>query len=523
MTEPVRRRDLCEGILFTDQYQLTMAQLYWKQGIAARPARFDYFFRHYPDYGEHQAGYCVAAGLGWLLDWMQRVRFRTEDLDELRSQRTPSGSPRFDGRFLDWLAEHGHFGEILVRAVPEGRIVHAHAPIVMVEGPLAMAQILETSLLNHLNYATLVATKASRIDEAGRGRPVLEFGLRRGPDTGANAGARAALVGGAAFTSVVGLSHALGIDPKGTHAHSMVQAFMAMGEGELGAFRAYAAAYPEECVLLVDTVDTLESGVPHAITVFRELRARGYEPVGIRLDSGDLAYLAIRAAAMLDEAGFGDVAIVLSSELDELALWQILSQIDEEAPRYGVDPAALVRRLVYGVGTRLITSHGHSALDGVYKLVALGDGDGGWLPAIKISDSPEKMPIPGRKRVWRIYDTRGLATADVVATYEEEADPTGPIVLHHPHRAGVTRVLEAGEIGGIEELHDVVFHRGAPVGEPEPLEVLRARRRADLERLDPGVRRLGNPHRYHVSITDRMRALQEELVARARAEEPGGG
>jgi putative nicotinate phosphoribosyltransferase len=192
----------------------------------------------------------------------------------------------------------------------------------------------------------------------------------------------------------------------------MVQLFMALGEGEIGAFRAYAETYPDECVLLVDTINTLESGVPNAITVFHELRAAGHEPVGIRLDSGDLAHLAVRAARLLEDGGFPDARIVLSSELDELAMWQIRSQIVDEAPRYGVDGVAVLRRLVYGVGTRLVTSHGSPSLGGVYKLVAI-DGDGGWIPAMKISDTPEKMPIPGGKRVWRAYDRRDLATADV--------------------------------------------------------------------------------------------------------------
>lgn len=515
MTEPAPLRALAEGALFTDQYQLTMAQLYWRRGLHERRARFDYFFRHYPDYGEHQAGYCVFAGLGWLLEWMEETRFRPADLERLAGQRTATGEPRFDPGFLAWLGEHGHFGELRLHAIPEGRVVHAHEPIVMIEGPLAMAQILETSLLNHLNYQTLVATKASRVAEAGRGRPVLEFGLRRGPDRGANAGARAALVGGADFTSNVGVSHLLGLDPKGTHAHSMVQAFMALGLGELEAFRAFAEVYPDECILLVDTVDTLDSGIPHAIEVFEELRAKGHRPVGVRLDSGDLAYLAIRAARMLDDAGFPEVAIVLSSELDELALWQILSQIDGEAPRYGVDPEALVARLVYGVGTRLITSEGHPALDGVYKLVAVEGDDGRWTPAIKLSETPAKMPIPGEKHVWRIYDERGLATADLVTEVDEVPTPDRAIRLHHPHAEGVGRTLEPDRITDVELLHVPVFE-GAALVEPDDLEAARERRRRDLDRLDPGVRRLVNPHRYHVSLSDRVKALQSRLVEAAR-------
>ena len=507
------RRDLIEGFLFTDQYQLTMAQLYWKHGLHERTAQFDYFFRRYPDYGRHQAGYAVSAGLGWLLDWIDATRVRTEDLERLRSQRCSSGKRRFDEGFLAWLVSAGGFRGVSIRAVPEGRVVHRHAPIAIVEGPLAMAQILETSFLNHLNYQTLVATKASRVAESAAGGPVLEFGMRRGPDAGTNAGTRAALIGGADASSNVGVSHALGIDPQGTHAHSMVQLFMAMGDGEIGAFRAYADAYPDECVLLVDTIDTLESGIPNAITVFEELRASGHEPVGIRLDSGDLAHLAVRAARMLDDGGFPDARIVLSSELDELAMWQIRAQIVEEAPRYGVDGATVLHRLTYGVGTRLVTSHGFPSLGGVYKLVAI-DGSGEWLPAMKISDTPEKMPIPGDKRIWRVYDDRGLATADVVSAGSEDLSFGTSLDLFHPHREGIARHVE--HIADVEELVVPVYREGERLEPDATLDEMRGRRSADLERLDPGVRRLVNPHVYHVSLTSTVKTLQGDLIARSR-------
>jgi nicotinate phosphoribosyltransferase len=503
-----QRRRIAEGMLFTDQYQLTMAQLYWKHGLHERDAQFDYFFRRYPDYGEHRAGYAVFAGMGWLLDWIEDLGFTEDDIAALRSQG------RFDEGFLSWLRAEGDFTRLELRSVPEGRVIHANAPAAIVSGPLAMAQILETSLLNHLNYQTLVATKASRVDEAARGNIVLEFGLRRGPDVGANAGARAALIGGADFTSNVGLSTALGLDPKGTHAHSMIQLFIALGDGEIGAFRAYAELYPDDCTLLVDTVDTLHSGIPNAIAVFNELRATGHEPAGVRLDSGDLAYLAVQAAGMLDGAGFEDVAIVLSSDLDELAIWQVLTQIEIEAPRYGVDPRALAARLVYGVGTRLISSHGAPALGGVYKLVAVEDET--WQPAIKISDTPEKIPIPGRKRLWRVYDERGLATADVVSALEEDLVALGEITLHHPHRDGVSRTLAGDAIGSVEELLVPVLAGGHRLDGDPSIHQLRLWRRADLDRLDAGVRRIVDPVEYHVSVTTAVRDLQKELVARAR-------
>lgn len=506
-------RELAEGALFTDQYQLSMAQLYFREGLHERRAKFDYTFRSYPDYGRHQAGYCVFAGLADLLDWMTTTRFTATDLDRLRSQRNSVDRPVFGDDFLGWLEAHGRFDTVDLAAVPEGRVVHPYAPIATAEGPLAIAQILETSLLNHLNYPTLVATKASRVAEAARGGAVLEFGMRRGPGTGANAGARAALVGGARFTSNVGTSHVVGVPPKGTHAHSMVQLFMAIGGGELEAFRAYARTYPDDCILLVDTIDTLDSGIPNAITVFRELAAAGHQPRGIRLDSGDLAHLAVRAARMLDDAGFTETTIVVSSSLDELAIWQILSQIEDEAPRYGVDPDVLTRRLTYGVGTRLITSQGHSFLDGVYKLVAVG-ADGGWVPAIKVSESREKVPIPGDKRVWRVADHRGSSTADVVGSGDQAIAPGTALRLHHPYRESVSRVLAAEDVADVEELVVPALTAGEVLAD-RSLEAARAWRNLDLERLDPGVRRLVNPHTYHVSLTDEVKLLQDELVEAA--------
>jgi len=509
--------DLATGILFTDQYQLTMAQLYFEQGLHERRAQFDMFFRRYPDYGRHQAGYCVAAGLEPLLEWIEVVSFTAADLEVLAGQENRAGKPRFGRPFLEWLEASGNFRGLEISAVAEGRVVHPHAPMAIVQGPLAMAQILETALLNHLNYPTLIATKASRIWEAGRGGSIIDFGLRRGPAWGTNAGSRAALIGGSDFTSNVGLSATMDLDPKGTHAHSMVQVFMALGGGELEAFRAYGRLYPDECTLLVDTIDTIGSGVPNAITVFRELRDAGHEPAGIRLDSGDLAYLSIQSARLLDEAGFDNVAIVLSSNLDELAVWQILSQIDVEAPRYGVDPDALVGRLVYGVGTRLISSHGASALGGVYKLVAVDDAAGVSTPAIKVSDSREKTPIPGEKSVWRIYDERGIATADVIGLADERPGIDGPLGLHHPFRQGVRRTLTAADISTAERLLEPVFAHGGRTRPAPELATMRGLREADLSRLDPGVRRLVNPHIYHVSLTDAVarlrRGLVDELIA----------
>ncbi len=504
-------QSIAEGILFTDQYQLTMAQLYFRMGLHERTAQFDHFFRSYPDYGAHQAGYCINAGLEWLLDWMQTASFQESDIQYLRSLTSSSGGRIFQDDFLKWLGENGNFNRLQLWAIPEGRVVHPNVPLTVVQGPLAMAQVLETSLLNHLNYQTLIATKAARIHQSGYGRPLLEFGLRRGPEKGANAAARAAMIGGADFTSNVGMSRVLGLMPKGTHAHSMVQAFMALGGSELDAFRAYAEVYPDDCLLLVDTVDTLDSGIPNAIRVFEELRRQGHTPVGIRLDSGDLAYLSIQAACMLDQAGFPNTSIVLSNQIDELVLWQILTQIQQEAPQYGVDADQVIQRLVYGVGTNLITSLGNPALDGVYKLVAIQQ-EGHWLPATKLSENPVKIPNPGHKRAWRVYDRRGVATADLLSLDDEDPRQTDPLILHHPSQPSVFRRLLQEEISEIEPLLVEILHQGGLVYDLPTLERIRETRQADLERLDPGVRRIKNPHIYHVSLTRQLWEMKIGLI-----------
>jgi nicotinate phosphoribosyltransferase len=505
-------RAVAEGILFTDQYQLTMAQLYYRTGLHGKHVQFDHFFRKCPDYGQHQAGFCVNAGMEWLLDWMEEARFTGIDISHLAAQKDPSGRAVFQEDFLAWLQKEGNFGEITIHAVPEGRVVHPTVPLAVVTGPLIMAQILETPLLNHLNYQTLIATKAARIHEAARGQSILEFGLRRAQDKGGNAGARAALIGGADFTSNVGISHVLGFPPKGTHAHSMVQVFMALGEGELGAFRAYADVYPDGCLLLVDTVNTLESGVPNAIKVFEELRRKGHEPFGVRLDSGDLAHLAVRSARMLNNAGFRNTKIVLSNQLDELVIWQILTQIATEAPRYGVDSDDLIGRLIFGVGTRLITSKGASALDGVYKLSAVNEG-GAWLPATKLSETPEKTLNPGRKLSWRLYDPRGLATADLLALEGEDPRVMEEVVLHHPVEGGKVRKLAAADISEAEPLLREVLASGVRAdNNPPSMTEMRARREEDVGRLDPGVRRLVNPHTYHVSLSEGLWDLKQRMA-----------
>ncbi|MBN2413912.1 nicotinate phosphoribosyltransferase [candidate division KSB1 bacterium] len=504
-----------EGILFTDQYQLTMAQLYYRYGLYDNKVRFDYFFRDYPDYGQHKAGYCIHAGLEWLLNWMSNVRFTDKDVEYLQNHKDRTGNAVFSEDFIKWLRENGHFGTISMQAIPEGRVVHPNEPLVVVSGPLAICQILETALLNELNYQTLIATKASRIREIVENGLVLEFGARRGAERGAIAAARAALIGGADFSSNVGISHELGYPPKGTHAHSMVQVFITMGMTELDAFRAYADVYPDECLLLVDTINTLESGVPNAIKVFEELSKKGHKPMGIRLDSGDLAWLAIQAAKMLNDAGFRDTVIVLSNELDELIIWQILSQIKNEAPKFGVDADDLINRLVYGVGTRLITSAGAGALNGVYKLVAVYH-EKEWKSAIKISETDAKIPNPGTKQVWRIYDRREKATADLLSLSNEDPQDMQQIILRHPTDRLKYRKLTPEEMIKCEPLLIDILKNGKRVAATPTIEEIRALRRGDVKALDDGVKRLMNPHVYHVSLTEKLWAEKQKAIESAK-------
>ena len=497
---------ISRGALLTDQYELTMAQLYFKHGLHERDARFEHFFRRYPDYGEHEAGYVINAGWGWLGRWADRAHFGNEERNALRSHHV-EGHRLFADDFIDWLGEVS-WDALRFEAIPEGRVAHANVPLTVVEGPLAVAQVLETALLNRLNFHTLVATKASRVVEATRGGAVLEFGLRRAPDEGGIAATRAALIGGANASSNVGISHEMGVMPQGTHAHSMVQVFMALGEGELGAFRAYAEMYPNECILLVDTIDTLESGIPNAIVVFEELRRTGHRPVGIRLDSGDLAHLSVLASQMLDRAGFEDVRIVLSSGLDEMTIFQILTQIVDEAPRYGVEADRVIGRLLYGVGTKMATSDGRPYLDGVYKLVAIDDG-GEWQPAIKVSDTPSKVVNPGRKLVHRLYDQRGLATVDLMSLADEALE--FPLEVRHHREAGIGRTLDDSQVSVTEALLEPAT-LAAPSDDPAVVSEARKRRVSDLDRLDPGVKRLVNPHVYHVSVTRRLADLKTRLI-----------
>jgi nicotinate phosphoribosyltransferase len=507
--------ELTQGFLFTDQYELTMAQLYFYAGIHETPAQFDHFFRNYPDYGPHKAGYCVNAGLEWLLRWMESTRISDKSIERLKGLAGPGGERIFSDEFLAWLRENGHFKGLTVKAIPEGRVVHPDVPLTVVQGPLAIAQVLESALLNQLNYQTLVATKAARIRESARGGLVVDFGMRRAQELGANAAARAALIGGAHFTSNTGISIAMGYPPKGTHAHSMVQAFIALGGTELEAFRRYAELYPDNCILLVDTINTLESGIPNAIRVFEELKSKGYQPLGVRLDSGDLAHLAVQSAKMLNDAGFPDCKIVLSNQLDELVIQQVISQIQKEAAGIGIEANSIVERLAYGVGTHLVTSSGAPALDGVYKLAGIKKGDR-WEPAIKLSENVSKIPNPGGKTVWRLYDKRLMATADLLCTEDEDPGDMNPVILRHPVKEAARRSLQQDELSNMEQLLELVFRNGKMAADLPDIEEIRSRRDNDLEGLDPGVKRIINPHIYHVSLSSKLWDIKEKLIYQAR-------
>ncbi len=507
--------NISQGFLYTDQYELTMAQLYFRDGLHETPAQFDHFFRNYPDYGAHQAGFCINAGMEWLLKWMETTRVTSRDIEHLKGHKSPNGDRVFADDFLNWLEKNGHFSKLSVEAIPEGRVAHPNEPMTVVHGPLAMAQLLESALLNMLNYQTLVATKAARIRASGRGGLFVDFGMRRAQGFGANAAARAALIGGADFTSNTGISFELGYPPKGTHAHSMVQAFIALGGSELEAFRKYAEVYPDNCILLVDTINTLESGIPNAIKVFEKLKQKGHKPVGVRLDSGDLAYLAVRSAKMLNEAGFEECKIVLSNQLDELVIQQVISQIEQEAPRSGMDATEIIKRLTYGVGTHLVTSSGAPALDGVYKLVGIKK-DNQWIPAIKLSENVSKIPNPGQKSLWRLYDERKMATADLLCHKEEAPDNMDPIILRHPVKEAAKRSLNRKEISMSEQLLETVYDQGKITVDLPDIERIRKRRDRDLACLDTGVKRIVNPHIYHVSLSEKLWTKKQQLIQQSR-------
>lgn len=499
------------GFLFTDFYQLTMSQVYFKNNLHQKTAHFDYFFRNYPHYGSHQAGYCILAGLKTFFEWLSKAKPTKTEIDYLKSLKGMNHQNLFSSDFLTWLEKECDFSSLEIKAIPEGRVVHPQVPLISVSGPLALAQIIETPLLNHLNYQTLIATKAARIKEAAKGQMVIDFGMRRAQGIGANAGTRAAIIGGVDFSSNVGTSYALGLPPKGTHAHSLVQVFLAMGASELEAFEAFAEIFPDDCILLIDTINTLESGLPNAIKVFKKLRQKGHKPLGVRIDSGDLAYLSVQCYLELKKAGFKDTFIVLSNQLDELVIHQILSQIEIECQENSLEPEEVISKLVFGVGTRLITSEGRCSLDGVYKLTGLFH-QGKWQPALKISNSPAKIINPGHKKVYRLYDQRDKAMVDLLTLQEEIVFSSDKMRLHHPSDPNISRILSQKDIKAQEELQVPIQKGGKLVYTFPDLEEIKKIRQKDLEKLDSGVKRLINPHIYHVSLSPKLFELKMNLL-----------
>ena len=464
--------------MMTDLYQLTMMYGYFKHGMAGNEGVFDVFFRP-----KSNITYAIAAGLQSVIDYINNLYFGPEDLAYLRSLDL------FDEPFLAYLGELRFTGEIY--AVPEGTVVFPYEPLVRVRAPILQAQLIETALLTFVNHQTLIATKASRVCYAAGGGAVLEFGLRRaqGADAGIY-GARAAVIGGCSSTSNVLAGEMFGIGVSGTHAHSWVMSF----PDELSAFRAYADTFPKACLLLVDTYDTLRSGVPNAITVFRELRERGYEPMGIRLDSGDLAYLSKRARVMLDEAGFPQAKICASSDLDE----NVIRDLKMQGCRIDT----------WGVGTRLITSEDNPALGGVYKMAA-EVVDGRMVPKIKLSDNPAKVTNPGYKKLFRLYGPDGMAIADLIALEEETLDETKPLRIFDPEHSYKNMLVEQFTA---RELLVPVFREGRQVYTSPSVAEIRAYARRELDTMWDEYRRLMQPHIYKVDLSDRLYDLKKRLI-----------
>jgi len=473
--------------LLTDLYQLTMAYGYWKTGCHDREAAFHLFFREHPFGG----GFTVAAGLATVAEYLEGLRFDRDDLAYLASLRGNDDGPLFEPAFFDYLAQMRL--ECDVHGIPEGTIVFPHEPLLRVTAPLLQAQLLETALLCIVNFQTLVATKAARVALAARGQPVLEFGLRRAQGIdGALAASRAAYLGGCAATSNLLAGRLFGIPVRGTHAHSWVMCF----DDELESFRAYARAMPNNCVFLVDTYNTLD-GVRHAIEVGREMRRQGHEMIGVRLDSGDLAWLSIEARRLLDDAGFPEAVILASNDLDE----RIIASLKDQGATIGV----------WGVGTRLVTADGQPALGGVYKLAALRDRQGQWQYKVKLSEQAIKVSNPGILQVRR-YCHRGEAVGDVI--FDERFPIQGDCTIVDPLDMTHRKTIPAGT--SATDLLVPVFHRGQLVCPLPSLEESRGRVREQLEMFYAGVKRLVNPHRYPVGLELGLHERKTQLILNTR-------
>ena len=466
--------------MMTDLYQLTMMYGYYKHGMTQNEAVFDLFFRTTRPHSE----YTVMAGTKSAIDYINDLHFSEEDIDYLRTLKL------FDEDFLQMLLQLRFTGEIY--GMPEGTLVFPYEPLLRVRAPIMEAQLVETALLTLVNHQTLIATKASRVVHAARGDAVLEFGLRRaqGPDAGIY-GARAAVVGGCVSTSNVLAGQWFGLAVGGTHAHSWVMSF----PDEISAFRAYAETFPDSCMLLVDTYDTLRSGVPNAIKVFDELRAKGHEPTGIRLDSGDLAYLSKKARVMLDEAGYPNVKIFASSDLDEYVIQDLKTQG--------------ARIDVWGVGTRLITSADWPALGGVYKLAA-EVVNGEIIPKIKLSDNVAKLTNPGYKKVVRFYSkSMGKVLVDLIMLDEETVEESKPLRIYHPEQPYRTTVLTNFTT---RELLVPLFIGGKQVYECPDVYATREYNRQEMDTFWAEYKRMLNPQAYKVDISDKLYDLKQRLI-----------
>jgi nicotinate phosphoribosyltransferase len=467
--------------LLTDLYQLTMLGGYHREGKWRQQAVFEYSFRSLPP----DAGFAVFAGLEPLLEYWTHLRFSEEDLEYLRTLNL------FEEDFLAVLRDFKP--SCTVKAPLEGTIVFPNTPLIEIQGPLGEVQLYETVLLNLINYQTLIATKAARICLAAEGDPVLEFGLRRaqGPDGGLG-GSRAAHIGGCDATSNVLAGKTYDIPLSGTHAHSWVMSF----PSELEAFQAYARTYPDRCTLLVDTYDTLATGVPNAIQVFREMRDRGYEfRPAIRLDSGDLAKLSKGAYRQLREAGFADPLIIASGDLEE----DLIADLKRQGAKINA----------WGVGTHLITSRDSPSLNGVYKLMAV-EREGNWEPRIKVSSNIAKTTDPGRKQAIRYYDAAGSPLADVLYRHDE-APRTGE-VLEFRNRMVTNQEIQVRGIRDSEPLLKEVVREGRRILEPEPIHSLRDRARRQVGSLSEEYKRLRNLEIYKVLLSPALAELKEELL-----------
>ncbi len=466
--------------MLTDFYEITMANGYFKSGFKDTVAYFDMFYRVIPDGG----GFVIAAGLEQLVNYLKNLSFSKEDIDYLRGRG-------FGEEFLDYLA--GFEFTCDVWAVPEGTPVFPYEPIVKVKGPIIQAQFIETMVLICINHQSLIATKANRVVRAAQGRTVMEFGSRRAQGfDGAIYGARAACIGGCIGTACTLSDIAFGTPALGTMAHSWVQLF----DTELDAFKAYAREYPDACTLLVDTYNVLESGVPNAIKTFDEvLKPLGKRPKGIRIDSGDITYLSKKSRKMLDEAGYPDCIIVASNSLDEYIIKDMLVQGAK------VDS--------FGVGERLITSSSGPVLDGVYKLVAVKDGEE-VIPKIKISENIQKITTPGNKRFYRFYDRdTDKAIADLIALAHEVIDDSKPYELFDPNH---TWKRKTATNFYARELLEPVFVKGECVYEKRDINEIRDYCAKQIETMWDEVLRFENPHSYYVDLSQELWDLKHKMI-----------